>query len=60
MPYFNIPWLQLQLGDLVVREDDERHTGRIRAIENSALARVVWTDTGWTSWEPLSELRRVR
>jgi hypothetical protein len=58
--YYNIPWLHLRLGDLVYREDDERHTGTIRAIANSAEARVVWTDNGWTSWEPLAELRKVR
>lgn len=53
-------WLRLNCGDPVHALDDERHTGRVRAIFNAATVRVVWDDTGWISDLLLGDVVRVR
>ena len=58
--YLNLPWLHLRCGDYVYSGDDFRHIGRIEAIHNSATAKVIWSESGWISYEPLSELRKVK
>ncbi len=58
--YYDIPWMHLHSGYYVTRADDPRHVGRIRAVFNSATAKVVWLNTGWVSEEPLAELVRYR
>jgi len=55
----NIPWLHLRVGDPVHLDDDPRHTGRIVAIHNSAVALIRWDETNWRSEEPLHQLRKV-
>jgi hypothetical protein len=60
MAYFDIPWLHLRIGQEVHRHDDERHTGRIIAINSSIYVTVRWDDTGWRSIEHANELRRLR
>jgi hypothetical protein len=52
-------WLQWRIGELVYDVADERHIGKIRSIENSAFARVVWNETKWISIVKLNELRKI-
>lgn len=50
-------WVKLSCGDEVCRHDDPRHVGRLESIENSAVARVTWSN-GWIEYMPIREIRR--
>jgi hypothetical protein len=51
--------LKFHVGDSGVWDQaDERHTGRIDAIHNSAFADITW-ETGWRSLGiPIADLRK--
>lgn len=53
-------WTRLQIGQLVHREDDPAHLGRIEGIRWSIEIRVRWLDTNWVSEEVASDLVRAR
>ena len=52
-------WSKFHVGDQVFDKADERHLGCIRAIYNSAVAKIAWDDTGWVSEVRLANLRHA-
>ena len=52
-------WMRLNCGDTVCAIDDPRHHGRLEAIHNSATVKVKWEGTGWISYLPMQDIRKV-
>lgn len=48
--------LPFRSGDTVCQICDPRHEGRVRAVFNSLIIRVQWSETGWLSDLPAREL----
>ena len=53
-------WMGLKLGDTVHDRADERHHGSVEAIIHSAEVKVRWHETGWVSYVPFADVRKVR
>lgn len=52
-------WMRLHCGDRVCTFDNPRHVGRVEAIHHGAVVKVRWEDSGWVSFEALSDLRNL-
>lgn len=53
-------WMGVSVNDTVHAKDDPRHLGKVRAIFDSVIVRVVWDDTGWISDLDLADVVVVR
>jgi hypothetical protein len=52
-------FMKFHCGDRVYDAHDEGHVGRLEAIDNSAVAKIRWSN-GWVSNIPLHRVRKEK